>query len=193
MKAIIIFVIGLTTLFTSHSGVAQDRWSGQLRSGVAFPTQELGDADLTTGFGFEATLAYRFIPHLSGYAGWGWHQFSTEQSFAGANVDVEETGYTFGLQFTHPIASSPLAFFVSAGGIYNHLEIENNEGNITADSGHGLGWQAGAGLEISLTDHWYLRPDVRYRALSRDITIGAASTPVDLTYLSVGVGIARWF
>lgn len=183
----------LALLFTFQVSVAQDRLSWEIRPDIALATQELGDADLGLGFGIEGTIAYRFMPHLGVYAGWGWQQFSADQSFAGADVDVEETGYTFGLQFVHPLGSSPLSYFVRGGSVFNHIEIENGEGDITADSGHGLGWQAEAGLAVPVGEYWQLLPGLRYRALSRDIEVGNSSTSVDLNYLSVGLGISRIF
>lgn len=189
MKTLLVLLM----LCSFHVAVAQDRLSWELRPAVGFATQELGDAELTPGLGIEGSIAYRFMPHLSAYAGWGWQQFSANHSFAGANVDVEETGYTFGLQFIHPIGTLPLSYLVKAGGIFNHIEIENGEGDVTADSGHGLGWQAEAGLVFPVGEHWRLLPTLRYRALSRDIEVGNSSTAVDLNYLSVGVGISRFF
>lgn len=64
---ILMIVFGISTLFVSHPAAAQSRLSWEVRSGIAFATQNLGDADLGTGFGFEGTLAYRFMPHLAGY------------------------------------------------------------------------------------------------------------------------------
>ena len=101
---------------------AQGKFSFELRGGVSVATQDLGDADLNTGFGFEGILDYRFMPHLGAYVGWGWNRFSAEKSFAGQDVDFEETGYPFGLQFNHPIGSSSLAYYIRGGGIYNHIE-----------------------------------------------------------------------
>lgn len=80
-----------------------------------------------------------------------------------------------------------------AGGIYNHIEVENEGGDITADSGHGLGWEIGAGLQVDLGSNWNLRPQVGYRSLSRDIEIGSNSIDVDLNYISLGVGISKLF
>jgi long-subunit fatty acid transport protein len=193
MKHVVTVIIGLVILFASYPVEAQDRWSLEIRSGAAFATQDLGDADLGVGFGFEGTVAYRFMPHLAAYAGWDWCHFSADQSFAGADVDVEETGYAFGLQFVHPLGASSLAYFIRAGGILNHIEIENDGRDIVADSKQGLGWEVGAGVVLSLGDCWRLAPGVRYRSLSRDIEIGVASTPVDLTYLAVEVGLSRSF
>ena len=193
MKHVVTVIIGLVILFASRSVEAQDRWSLDIRSGAAFATQDLGDADLGIGLGFEGTVAYRFMPHMAVYGGWDWHHFSADQSFAGADVDVEDTGYALGLQFIHPIGESSLDYFIRAGGILNHIEIENDEGDIVADSKQGLGWEVGVGVVLSLSDHWRLAPGVRYRSLSRDIEIGVASTPVDLTYLAVEVGLSRSF
>lgn len=193
MKSTLFITLTLLLLMTTQSANAQNNLSLEVRTGAAFPIEELGDADLNTGFGFEATLAYRFMPHLSAYAGWGWHKFNAEDSFAGSDVDFEETGYTFGLQFIHPLGTSILDYFIRAGGIYNHLEVENDDGDITADSGHGLGWQMEAGLVFPLGDKWSLMPGVRYRSLSRDIEIGNVTTSTDLRYIELGVGASVTF
>jgi opacity protein-like surface antigen len=165
----------------------------EIRGGTAFPTQKLGGADLDTGFGFEGSVAYRLMPHLAGYAGWGWNQFSAERSFAGADVDFEETGYTFGLQFVHPFGMSKIHYALRAGGIFNHIEAENTDGDIVGDSDHGFGWQIDAGLEIPFGDRWQVKPGVRYRALSSNIDVDNTETAVDLNYLSVGAGLSWSF
>ncbi|MBD3308770.1 hypothetical protein GF339_20355, partial [candidate division KSB3 bacterium] len=48
-------LISLVILFASHSMVnAQDeRWSLEIRGGAGFATEEFGEVDLETGFGFE--------------------------------------------------------------------------------------------------------------------------------------------
>jgi opacity protein-like surface antigen len=192
-KANFLIILTVILLMTIQNAKAQNNLSLEVRTGADFATEKLGDADLNTGFGFEATLAYRFMPHLSAYAGWGWHKFTADESFAGSDVDFEETGYTFGLQFLHPMGLSNLDYYIRAGGIYNHIEVENNDGNITADSGHGLGWQAEAGLVFPLNDNWSLKPGVRYRSLSRDIEIENVTTSTDLRYIELGVGISVKF
>ncbi len=193
MKPLLTLLLGLVLFLATETTYAQSPLSWEIRAGADFATQDLGDADLNTGFGFEGTLAYRFMPHLSAYAGWGWHRFSADDSFAGSSTDFEETGYTFGLQFLHPIGASQTEFFIRGGGIYNHIEVENDAGDITADSGHGLGWQAGTGLAFHLGNKWKLMPGVRYRSLSRDIEIGNITSDIDLTYFELGAGISRSF
>lgn len=188
------WTVVLATLIVTLPGSAhaQKRWDVAFRGGVALPTQDLGNAPLETGVGFEATVGYRFMEHLAVYGGWGWRQFGTDAtraSFAGTDIDVEETGYAVGLRFEHPLAGAGSPALVLRGGAtIAHIELENNDGDLVADSGHGLGWEAGAGLSLPLGARWRLAPIVRYRSLSRDITIGSVTTPVNLRYVGLDVG-----
>ncbi len=195
MKRSILTIITLLAFFVLYQteAQAQNRWGAEFRSGVDFATKDIEDADLKTGFGFEGAIAYRLMPHLAAYVGWSWNHFEVDQSFAGIDASFEETGYTFGLQFIHPIGKSDICYLFRAGGTYNHIEIENKEGEIIIDSGHGLGWQAEAGFMIHLSENFSLLPSVRYRSLSRDIDINNVSTSIDLNYVSVGVGLSWAF
>ncbi len=195
MKNLIVTIAVLLVLagFNETTAQTHDRWNIEFRPGVNFSTRDIADANLGTGFGFEGTAAYRFMPHLAAYAGWSWNHFQAAQSFSGSDASFEETGYTFGLQFIHPIGESDIKYLVRAGGTYNHIEIENNDGDIIIDSGHGLGWQAEAGLEIPLSDSFFLLPTIRYRSLSRDIDIDNVSASIQLNYVSVGVGLSWSF
>lgn len=189
----ILIGLGIVLLLSVEATNAQNRIGWELRTGVDFATQELGNADLNTGFGFDGILSYRFMPHTSLFGGWGWHRFTSDDSFAGANMDFEETGYTFGLEYMHPLGSSPLDFYIRGGGIYNHIEVESSDGDITADSDHGLGWQIEGGVAFDLGNGWILKPGVRYRSLSRDIEVGNTTTDIDLTVFNTSVGISRTF
>ncbi len=187
-------MLALGLLFVAFTTLqAQDRWSFDVRGGADVATKELGDADLEIGLGFEGTAAYRLLPHVAAYLGWGWNHFNADQSFAGADIDFEETGYTFGLQFVHPIGDLPLKYLVRAGGLFNHIEVEDQERDFLGDSDHSLGWQVGAGLIVPLGNKWSLTPSVRYRSLSSDIEIDATTTAVDLNYISIGIGVSRSF
>ena len=155
--------------------------------------QDLGPSDLGTGLGFGATLTYRFMPHLSAYAGWGWNHFSADGAPAGSDGNAEETGYTFGLQFAHPIGTAPVGYYVAAGGVYDHIEFEDADGDLVGDTGHGLGWQVGAGLVVPLSSRVSLTPGLRYRSLSRELEVGGAMTDMDLRYVSGRVGVAASF
>jgi hypothetical protein len=176
--------------FAQDRVLTHDRFSVEIGGDAAFATQDLGAADLGAGFGFDVAVAYRFLPHLSAYGGWGWHHFAADGLVGGMDVDAEETGYTFGLLFAHPLGTSPLGYFVRAGGVYDHIEFE---GDLAVDTGHGLGWQVGAGLVVPIGSAWQLMPGVQYRSLSRDLEIGDVTTDLDLTYVTVRVGFARTF
>ncbi|MFO7525896.1 MAG: outer membrane beta-barrel protein [Ignavibacteriaceae bacterium] len=193
MKKLLLTITVLTLFVFFNQSYSQDKWNLEFRPGVDYATQDIADADLGIGFGAELTIAYCFMPHLAAYTGWSWNHFAADQSFAGADASFEETGYSFGFQFIHPIGESNLSYLVRLGGTYNHIEIENSDGDIIIDSGHGLGWQAETGLVIPLSEKFSLLPSLRYRSLNRDIEINNVSTSVDLNYLSVGVGLSWSF
>jgi len=189
MRWYLILLLFLAALST----YAQKTWSFTLRPAADIATHNLGTTELSNGFGIEGTFAYRFMPHLSAFTGWGWNRFSADQSFAGNKVDFEETGYTLGLLFIHPIANSGVQILLGGGGIYKHIEVENNTGEVIADSGHGLGWQVEGGLSVGLGNKFSLMPSIRYQALSRELKLNASNTPVDLNYISLGLGLSWKF
>lgn len=180
-------------LISNFVSAQDDRFSLTIRPAGNFPTKELANTNLKTGFGFEGTVAYKFLPHLGAYAGWGWNHFAADNSFAGTDMDFEETGYSLGLQFIHPVENSKLNYLIGAGAIYNHIEIENNQGDIVADSKHGWGWRAEAGIDVPVAKQLHLTPTIRYQTLSRDFAIGETKTAGDLNYVSVGVGLSWYF
>mgnify|MGYP006279572019 CR=1 FL=1 len=155
--------------------------------------KDLGGTDLNIGAGFEGLFHYSVQQHLGVYAGWGWNRFGTDESFQGIDADFEETGYVFGLKFSHPIQYTPLSWSVRAGGLYNHLEIENSDGDIVRDSGHGLGYHAGAGLEFQIAEKWSLNTTAVFHSLSRSIDADETNVPLDLSYITARVGFARTF
>jgi hypothetical protein len=195
MMRALIAAASVAALGLAHESSAQQRWSVELRGGPAFATQRLGGAELEAGFGFEGTGAFRFMPHASAYAGWGWQRFPAETPFGGTDTDFEETGYAFGVQFDHPFRGEidGAGYRLRLGGTYNHIEVENAAGDRVADSGHGLGWEIGTGVIVPFGDVWRVTPGLRYRSLGRTLTFGTVDTDVDLTYVSLELGFARRF
>ena len=185
-RSLILFLLIAVTISTN----AQDRWRGSIRGAVNFPVKDLSIAELNTGFGLEGNVSYRLMQHLSIYTGWGYSNFSSSSPNKG--YSYEETGYQFGLQFIHPITTR-LNYMIGGGGLYNHIEVENKNGEIIDDSGHGLGWQLEGGLSIPLGKRWQLLPSIRYRSLSRPLKSEGGSTDVDLKYISAGAGISFQF
>ncbi len=189
--------IALTMLvLLSMSSFAQEsekRFGFELNSGVSIATKKINDAKLNTGFGYEGTFHYRFMPHLGVYGGWGWNRFGSDNSFAGNDVCFEETGYIFGLNFTHPLSTSKLSYYVRAGALYNHIETEDNSGDIVHDSKHGFGYQLAGGLDINIGKNWSLTPGIKFNSLSRDTKIEGVSKQLDYQYISARIGIMRKF
>ena len=167
---------------------AQDTFALDFRGGVALPAEDLGDTSLNTGFGLGVTASYRIQPHLRIYGGWDWTHFVTDDD---AEFDVEPNGYAFGLQFQHPFSNSMWGW-VRAGGLYNHIEVEDGDGSVF-DSGHELGWEVGGGVRLPLGQRLALTPGVRYRAFSADFDVAAAPASVDMSFFSAEMGISWSF
>jgi hypothetical protein len=185
-----LFTTGALALLAGASAAsAQTRWSLELSGGAAFATEKVGGADLSPGFGLGLAANYRFMPHLSVYGGWDWHRFSVDETAGG---DLEDNGYMFGLRFEHPLFAG-VSYWARAGGIANHIEVQDESGALAWDSGHDLGWEVGAGFSVPVRPRLKLTPGVRFRSLSRDVDIDGATTPTDLRYVVVGTGIVYTF
>lgn len=193
MKISLMMSICAAIILLPSSTQGQDRWAAELGAGPAFATDDLGDAALGTGFGFEGVLAYRMLPHLWLYGGWDWHRFPEDVTDGG--VDFEETGYAYGLRFEHPFVGEQggPSILVRAGGTYAHIEVEDAGGDPVADSGHGVGWEVGVHAVLPFAGPWRVTPGSRYRALSRDLDVGDVPAPVDLTYIALEIAVLRTF
>lgn len=175
------------------SSPAQEKFSVEFRPGISFPLNEIAGTKVNTGYGFEFTVAYEVLQDVGIYAGWGWNKFNSENTFMVNRIDIVETGYTAGIQFKHRITNSPISYLIRGGTVYNHLELENKDGNLIADSGYGIGWQAEAGVTLEIGNKWDFRPTLRFRSLPGDIEVFNGHMSVDLQYISLGVGLAKRF
>ncbi|PKP48288.1 MAG: opacity protein [Bacteroidetes bacterium HGW-Bacteroidetes-1] len=195
MKTKGLFTLAVLALLSLNS-IAQEnekRFGFELSTGASWATSKPGDAKLNTGFGFEGIFHYRFMPHTGVYAGWGWNRFGADNSFVGTDVCFEETGYVFGLQYEHPIEAMPLSYYFRAGGLYNHIEIENADGDIIGDTGHGLGFQLAAGIDYALGKNWSITPELKFNYLSGDVEMEGVSTTLNHNYISLRVGFVKRF
>lgn len=195
MKTKVLFTITLSALL-SLTAFAQDnekKFGFELSAGPSLATHEMDGSKFEKGFGFEGILHYRFMPHTGIYAGWGWNRFSAKSSFAGVNTEFEETGYVIGLQFKHPLDGFLSSYYLRVGALYNHIEVENDKGDIIGDTGHGLGFQLAAGVDIPLGQKWSLTPGVKYNSLSGTGDIEDIQFSMDYNYLSVRMGFLRRF
>ena len=178
--------------FVGKAQEKEKRFGFELSTGASVATQKLGGSTLNPGVGFEGIFHYRFMSHTGVYGGWGWNKFGADESVFGNNRDFEETGYVFGLQFKHTIGESSTSYYLRAAGLYNHIEIENG-GDITHDSGHGLGWQLAGGVDFQLGKNWSLTPGVKFNSLNRDVENEGVNVPLDLNYLQLRIGLLKKF
>ncbi len=165
----------------------------ELSSGLSVATNTLNGTELKPGFGFEGIFHYRFMPHLGVYGGWGWNRFGADNSNGSSAVCFEETGYVLGLQFKHPIGTLPLAYYLRGGVLYNHIETENNVGDIIHDTKHGFGFQFAGGVDINLGSNWSLTPGLKFNSLMKDIDVDGTTNQFHLNYLSLRIGILKKF
>ena len=75
----------------------------------------------------------------------------------------------------------------------NHLELENAEGEMTGDSGHGLGWEGGVAIAIPMGERWQVMPGVRFRSTEREFNLAGIVVPATLRYVTLAVGFSRTF
>lgn len=193
MSRILATAAAMAFALAPHATHAQ-RVTIDLRAATGFPSADLADAALDPGYGFGTSIAWRAQEHMHLYGGWDWLHFTAEQSFAGSDLDFDETGYTFGLRFEHPWrGASRLLYRLEAGGTYKHIEVEDADGDPVVDSKHGLGYELGAGLLVPIGRGWRMAPTLRWRALRRDFEIGNVTTSGDLRYVGLEVGLSRRF
>lgn len=195
MKTKVLTIVGMVLLLTSgiFAQNSNKRFGFEINGGASMAIKELSNTSLNVGLGTELLFHYRFMKHLGAYTGWGWNQLSADTSFAGNCVCFEETGYIIGLQFMHPIFDSRFSYYVRGGGLYNHIETESAGGKVINDTGHGLGFQAAAGLNYTLGKNWNLTGGLKFNSLNRDSDFDGNTKNFDHQYLSLRIGILKQF
>jgi len=195
MKTKLFLATAMITVFTLTSVVqeSEKRFGIELDGDVSIVASDLNGANLNTGLGFETILQYRFMPYTSVYGGWGYTHFNANESFAGSDIDFEQTGYILGLQFKRAISNSPISYFLRGGMLYSHIETENNAGDIISDTGHGVGFQVAGGIEVSMGKNWSLAPELKYNSLSGETELEGMNYELDLRHVSARMGLVKRF
>jgi hypothetical protein len=188
MRIVVLATAALSLLAMPYDASGQERVALDVRGVLASATGDLADADVGTGFGFGATVALRVQQHLHLYGGWDWVHFGAD------DADFEETGYTFGLRFEHPLrAGGRTGYRLEGGGTYKHVEVEDGDGDLIADSDHKLGFELGAGLVTPLGDVWRVTTMGRFRSLSPEFDVGPGITSGTFRYVALEIGFTRRF
>lgn len=183
----------LSCLFVASPVSAQPRWTAEIRGGVNTANDEFATVDLETGAGLELGLGLRVAPDVFIYGAWDWQNRAARTQLFGTAADIEDTGYTFGLRYVAPLSGRAKPW-VRAGGLFNHVEIEDEPaGELIADSKHTLGFEVGGGFDVALNDRWSLTPGVRYRRFEPKVRFGGAESSSTLSYVTVDIGVALKF
>ncbi len=188
---IFINIIMSIFLFTLPNCVhAQKKWSLEMRPGISFATQNLGDTSIKTGFSFEETVVYRISKHISGYTSCSWNRFASNEYFTETKIDFEETDFCFGIQFKYSVEHTKINYIFKMGTTCSLVEVEHSNGKIIElYQQHAIGRQIGSGITIPLGKRWVLIPEVRYHSLLHKINV-RESAPVYLNYFSSSVGLS---
>lgn len=191
-------LLALTALATvavldADPASAQDRWAFDIHATAGVATQDDTRDTSETGFGLGVTFQVPLQQHLFAYGGWDWTRYSALEEIAGPDVDLEETGYALGLRFEHPFGDSDVRWWARGGALIHHFEFENDAGEILDDTGHGLGWEGGAGVAVPLGSAWSLTPGVRYRSVTREAELLNTTIDVELQAVTFELGIRRSF
>jgi hypothetical protein len=133
--------------------VETSRISLEGRVGVAIPTGDLSDADAGAGLALGADFMYTFAPTLTGYLGISRHMFSCD----GCD-EITAGGFQVGLKFLLARQGGALPWL--RGGLLGQTLDTGSTSDL------GLGFEAGAGLDIPVTHRFSVAPALNYRMFS---------------------------
>lgn len=189
--------LAAAVVLTPAAALAQAPVSLEIGADVAIPVQDLGNAELGTGFGLGARIHYGLARGIAAYAGWDWHRFSAD--LAPDELDVTETGFALGLRYgkafgaERPAGEAAPAWWIGAGGVLGQYDVEDEAGDPAGDTDYGIGWEAGAGISWPITDRIAVTPGLRLRQLRREVDMGLGPQDATLTYLAIGAGVTVGF
>jgi hypothetical protein len=188
------FGLAATLIFVASNTAHAQRLTVDLRPVLAVPTARLAGTDLEAGFGVGGTVALMVSSPFHVFAGWDWVHFNAEQSFAGSNMDFEETGYTMGARVELPFRNDgAVRYRFEAAATWKHIETENQAGDIVADSGHELGFEIAGGAIFPVGGQWTMVPALRFRALPSRFTLSSLTTVGNLRYVALEFGLSHRF
>jgi len=196
LKSLLLFA---ALFLLSNLGNAQERnrmFGFEINAGPSVALGKLGDHSLNTGKGIEGIVSFMPIKHFGVFAGWGWNLFKD------GRYDFEDNGYMLGLQFKDNFNESKFSYYLRAGGVYNHIEVEdattNEAGAFHSDSGHGLGIHASGGVQYDLGKGWGINSNLKFQHLKKDVELPdhtgeCRTTSANLNYLALKIGIVKYF
>lgn len=154
-------VAALATASSEADAQTARRLSLEGRVGVTFPTGDLSDAGAGSGLALGADIMYTFTPVLTGYAGISRDAFSCDEDEGPCDDDFTSGGFQAGLKFLLARDGRALPW-VRAGLLGHSLDSDG------LDSDLGLGFEAGAGVDLDVSPRFAVVPALHYRSYSPD-------------------------
>lgn len=194
MRRITVLAAAAALVATAQSVSAQTpQFALEVRGGYAIPTGDWNEDDtFENGFGFGASAIAMVTPQIGVYAGWESFTFNVEEDEEGVEADATDVGFRGGVTVNVPLAASPnLTPFVELGALYNKLEISasGDGASIEIESESSLGFEVGAGVDVSLGQRLSVVPVVRYRQHAVEFEDIDSEDSEDISYVVVGVGL----
>lgn len=196
LKSLLV-IAALFLLVNSANAQERRRMVGfEITAGPSVALGKIGDYSVGRGKGIEGIVSFMPMKHFGLFAGWGWNLFKS------GNYDFEDNGYMFGLQFKDDFNTSKFSYYLRAGGLYNHIEVEDATpgivGGFTSDSGHGLGIHASGGVQYSLGKGWCVNSNLKFQHLKKNVGLPDSegepvATSVNLNYIALRIGIVKYF
>jgi hypothetical protein len=174
----------------------------EVNVGAAVPVQEFsgpegfeGEVETGASFGVHFVVGQR---RLSWYVGFSEHRFGCS---ADACVNAEEivsTGWDVGVRLNVlrgpvvPWVQAGLAAYVSRGQFVPGFGAIAPPGPLVSESDRGWGFEAGAGVLISVAPRFALNPGVRYTSVDPTFA-GRNFGPLNSKFVVVDVGLVLVF
>jgi opacity protein-like surface antigen len=185
---------GLALLGVAGSAEAQYAGLGiplsiEARGGVAFPTGDLGEADLNTGFGFQVGGILEVTPRLGVYAGYSRTEFEADDNIVDASFI--DSGLNAGVRasFAPVLGLTGAAPYVHGGLVYHQVELDVDgiDEDDLGESDYSLGFEVGGGLDFPLGRKVSVTPAVKY--VRYEPEFDGEGSDGDVSYVALDVGL----
>ena len=163
-RSLVAGAVALAVALAAQPDVADAQLSLEGRIGSGIPTGEVTDAPFrqTGGLAFAAEAMWNLSPRMTFYGGVSRQSFNCDGCFS----DLSSTGFQSGLKFLLSRDGQALPW-VRGGLLLHDAEMAGD------DSGWGLGFDSGVGVDWRVSPRFDVVPALRYAQYTTDdLTLG---------------------